>query len=307
MRFASQKYIDFGQETPNMFYGWVPTESGYEFKHIHTPHIIAGDTDSAMLKIPEKYASKLTIDDLISRADVVGSKVNDAFPSFVEFAFNTPPERNNSIKTAREVVADKGFYLSKKRYILHIIDSDGKRVDKLKIQGVEIKKSGTSVFTKNVLMTIVNLILDGADVHELNIQIAQFKKDFMNASLFDIAPVSNCNTLKRAQDYYLENGELAKGTHYTAKAAIHYNSLCTNLDKQIQPGEKIKLLYCRSTVNVIAFPVDSISLPSWFSEIIIDRELMWSKVNKTVTNYLESMGFDLKSRKKQLSVDLFGF
>jgi hypothetical protein len=156
-------------------------------------------------------------------------------------------------------------------------------------------------------MEIVNMILDGADVHQLNSRIAEFKREYMNTSLFEIANISNCKTLKDAQEYYVEFRELRKGTHYTAKAAIHYNLKCTQYDSPIMPGEKIKLLYCRDALNVIGFPVDMTTLPEWFNDIIIDRELMWSKVNKTITNYLESMGFDLKSRKAALSQDLFGF
>jgi hypothetical protein len=290
-----------------MVWSWVDTPAGKSFEHIHVNHLIAGDTDSAMLKIPEVYASKLTEEELIAKADEVGRRVNQSFPDFVQFAFNCPAVRSDSIKTAREVVADKGFYLSKKRYILHIIDSEGKRVDKMKIQGVEIKKTGTATFTKRILMEIVNMILDGADVHQLNSRIAEFKREYMDTSLLEIANISNCKTLKDAQDYYVAFGELRKGTHYTAKAAIHYNLKCTQYDSPIMPGEKIKLLYCRDVLNVIGFPVDMTTLPEWFNDIIIDRELMWGKVNKTITNYLESMGFDLKSRKAALSRDLFGF
>lgn len=303
------KYIDFNHPTLNMFYGFVHDKqtNSYKFSHIHGKHLVAGDTDSAMLAVPDDLATNMSIDDIIKCADVVGNTVNESFPDFVKFAFNAPTSRCTTIKTAREVVADKSFFLSKKRYILHIVDSDGKRVDKLKIQGVEIKKSGTSKFTRSTLSAIVNLILDGAKAEDVAEYIEQQRVEFWTASITDISSISNCKTLKPAQDYYEAFGSIAKGTHYTAKAAMHYNMRCTNKDPKINPGEKIRLIYCRDAISVIAFPVDMITLPDWFDDIIIDRELMWTKTKKTVTNYLEAMKFDLASRKKQLSADLFGF
>lgn len=221
---------------------------------------------------------------------------------------NIPEERSHLIGTARETVADSGLWLSKKRYILRVKDSEGKRVNKLKMQGVQLKKSNTSHFLKKALLELVEHILDGADVDELNTIIDRQKREFIDADIYDIATPMGCATLNNATQVYELTGRF-DGVHYAAKAAALWNITSSNFDTKIMAGEKIRLVYIRGNKlsTSIGFPSEARKLPEWFHrDIKVDYETMWSKAKKTINGYLKAIGFDLESRKVELSKDLFG-
>jgi DNA polymerase elongation subunit (family B) len=271
--------------------------------------ILVHNTDSAYMKYPEKILreEKEDIDNIVTIGDTIGVLTNEAFPDFCKTAFNCPDDRKHIVQTERETVFDKAFFLSKKRYILHVVDDEGERVDKLKIMGVEIKKSNTADAVKEMLMRLVEMILDGYDEDEVKRDIRRMKDSYADYDLRDIATPMNCKTLKTAQDQFEATGSM-KGLHYSARSAMFYNSLCGPYDKQINPGEKIGLLYVRHPKSkYIGFPLDASNLPDWLYEIQIDYDTMWDKAHKTITNYLESLEWDSKSKKKKTKEKLFGF
>lgn len=300
----SRKYEDF--ESTNTVWTW--TDSG-EFEKYHIDHMISGDTDSAYLRYPEQVVTGVDedIDQLVEIGDTIGELTNEAFPEFCKIAFNCPDERVDIVQTDRETVFDKALFLSKKRYILHVVDDEGMKVDKLKIMGVEIKKSNTADAVKDILMKLVNMILDGEDEKSVKKEIRNMKESYPDLDLREIATPMNCKTLKTAQDQVDATGDM-KGLHYSARAALFYNSLCGEYDKKINPGEKIGLLYIRNPKSkYIGYPLDASNLPDWLYEIQIDYDTMWDKAYKTITNYLESLEWDAKSKKKKTKEKLFGF
>jgi DNA polymerase elongation subunit (family B) len=300
--------LDFPNNEPK-FWAWKNKGNGqYEFDLHHATHFVYQDTDSGYFAIPDTYTKTHSLDEIVEASDRVGKGVNDSFKDFIKFSMNIPEERSHLIGTARETVADSAIWLSKKRYILRVVDSEGKRVNKLKMQGVQLKKSNTSPFTKRILRDLVEKILDGADISQLTEFIKDAKKSFYKALVHDIATPMGCAKLNEAEAVYTNTGGF-RGVHYAAKAGATWNILSRVTDKKISAGEKIRLVYISGNrlSTSIAFPSDLTTLPDWFNDdIIIDYDTMWQKVDKVITDYLKVIGFDLESRKNELSKELFG-
>ena len=165
------EYVDF--EDTNVVWGWTKDNDEYEFNKIYLNNAIAGDTDSVMMSLNGIVTEEDDINDIVELADTIAKKTNDSFPEFIQKAFNCPSSRKDVVTTDREIISDKSFFLTKKRYVMHVVNDEGKEVDKLKIMGVEIKKSDTPVAVKEMLMEMVNMILDDADINQMKERIKE--------------------------------------------------------------------------------------------------------------------------------------
>jgi DNA polymerase elongation subunit (family B) len=298
--------IDF--EETNVVWGWRDDpKEGYVWDQLPLKHAIAGDTDSIMLTLNSVVGEDDSLDDIVAVADEIGNLTNEAFPDFCVRAFNTPESRKGTVKTDREVVFDKALFLTKKRYIMHVVDSEGKRVDKMKIMGVELKKSDTSKAIKQILRKLVDMILDGYDMDYVLDEVQKMRRSFEEFSAIEIAKPINVKTLKRCQDAYAMTGSM-KGFPYQVRATMFWNENCGKLDKQIMPGEKVGLVYIKHPKSkYIAFPIDMTVFPDWFDEFKIDYATEWLKAKKKIENYLASLEWDAKGRRDAIKRDLFGF
>lgn len=302
------KQEDF--DSVNTVWTWSGRDGKYQWEYIHLNNLIYGDTDSAYLtldKMLEVVGEGQDLDKIVEIADTVGEVTNLAFPDFCMHAFNCPADRAGVIKTARETVSDKSLFLSKKRYILHVVDDEGKRIDKLKIVGVELKKSDTSIAIKKLLGELVNMILDGLEMDHVLDTIDDMRRSFTEFTPHEIAKPISIKTLKKCEDMLAATGS-DKGFPYQVRAAMFWNENCTNLDKRNLSGEKVALLYIRHPKSkYIAFPIDMVTFPDWFHQFNIDYDTEWEKAKKKLVNYLTAMGWDVASRKKAIREDLFGF
>ena len=80
----------------------------------------------------------------------------------------------------REVIADKGIWTAKKRYILNAWDVEGVRYKEpsLKIMGIEAVKSSTPAPCREKIKEALKIIMSG-DEKELNKFIQDFRKEFI--------------------------------------------------------------------------------------------------------------------------------
>ncbi len=97
--------------------------------------VVYGDTDSTYF---HTFAENQK--DAVKIADYVAKQINDAYPTFMQEAFLCQ-EGYPAISAEREIVSDRGIFVDKKRYILHVADLSGKTVDKMKIMGLDTKKT----------------------------------------------------------------------------------------------------------------------------------------------------------------------
>jgi DNA polymerase elongation subunit (family B) len=102
----------------------------------------------------------------------------------MEQAFHCPRDMGELIKCGRETVADRGLFITKKRYAVNAIDIEGKRLDvegkigKTKATGLDLKRSDTPKVIQDFLLEILNKLLAGAGRDEIVERIREFKYEF---------------------------------------------------------------------------------------------------------------------------------
>ena len=71
----------------------------------------------------------------------------------------------NKMEMGREVIADKGIWTAKKRYILNVHDSEGVRfkTPKLKMMGIETAKSSTPMWCRKKLEEGIRTLMNGTE------------------------------------------------------------------------------------------------------------------------------------------------
>ena len=120
--------------------------------------IIYGDTDSvyfsawpAVKEEVEAGRMEWNKDICLQVYDGIADQVNESFPAFMERACHCPREMGAIIKGGRELVAEKGLFIKKKRYAVLIYDLEGNRLDKdgkpgkVKAMGLDLKRSDTPI------------------------------------------------------------------------------------------------------------------------------------------------------------------
>lgn len=177
----------------------------------------------------------------------------------------------------RDVIADRGVWTAKKRYILNVWDSEGVRYDKpqLKIMGIEAIKSSTPSICRDIIIHALDLFMNGTQ-QELWDYIAKSQAEFMKAPFEDVAFPRSVNGLKK---YTGQSG--AVPIH--VKGALTFNeTLVRRPDAEEEPiyeGQKIRFAYLR-TPNPFGSHV--MSAPdgcpaSWQIENYLDYHKQWEK------------------------------
>ena len=161
------------------------------------------------------------------------------------------------LRMKREVIADKGIWTAKKRYILSVFDDEGvKYTDpKLKYVGVEIAKASAPKFCRDAMLKAVKLLMKG-DKASLWALTEETRQAFNELPVEDIAFPRSVNNLAKYSDpegkmAYLrgtdEHGQRTIGTPFHVKGALIYNFLLDQVGlagkfQKIKDGEKIKFV-----------------------------------------------------------------
>ena len=223
-------------------------------------YVIASDTDSIYVRFDE-LVSKVQPKNPVDFLDKVANEklepyINECYIELAEYV----KAYAQRMEMAREVIADKGIWTAKKRYILNVHDSEGVRYaePQMKIMGIEAVKSSTPGPCREMIKSALTCIVN-SDEQSLNTFIQSFRKNFMKYPVEEIAFPRSVNGIKKWGD---KTSVFRKGTPMHIKGALIYNHLLhkQNLTKRypvIQDGEKIKFALLRTPnivqANVIAF------------------------------------------------------
>lgn len=286
--------------------------NGPLFKGKHqSDAVIYGDTDSTYFKT---YASNEK--EAIAIADAVADKVNDSYPEFMRRTFLCTAGYDNIIKAGREVVGDKGIFVEKKRYILHLIDLDGKKVDKLKVMGLDTKKTTLPAEVSAKLNGFIERFLKGETWEDISVSIVAYKEELMNArDVMSIGMPKGVNGIEEYTTKYNDEGKGARLPGHVA-ASIYYNECLKTYKDKISPpiasGNKIKVFYLignHGKFKSIAMPVDAENVPKWFLDNFrVDRDAHIERlVDKPLGNILKAIGKEAPSKQSLFVDSLFEF
>lgn len=296
---------------------------------------VYGDTDSTYYSAYPILRDKIdsgevewTKDSVVKLYDQVSSEVSDTFPEFLETNFNVPVEMSiGIIKSDREIVADTALFIKKKRYAARVYDDEGNRKDiggskgKLKVMGLDLRRSDTPVIVQDFLKEILEATLDDQGEDKVIEMIRDFKSQFSELNPWEMGAPKAVNNLTSYREKMLEAAESklrGKSVSVTVpghvRASINWNNLRDiNSDWGVSPiidGQKVivcKLKDNPSRINSIAYPVDESRLPEWFTKLPFDVESMTSSiVDKKVENLLGVLKWNL-SRTSKASIEFEKF
>jgi len=275
--------------------------------------VIAIDTDSIYLTLEElieKVCEGKTDEQKIKYMDKVCEEI---FQPFIDQTYQKLGEYMNAYSQKmimkREVLADKGIWTAKKRYILNVHNSEGVQYakPKLKVMGLEMVKSSTPAVIRDKLKSSIEVILKGnqADLHSY---IEKFREEFNQMPVEDIAFPRGVNGLRT----YAGSPIYAKGTPIHVRGSLLYNHYVKKLGLEkkyqlIKEGEKIRFVYVRKPnpfqEDVIAFPQ---SLPKEFGlHDFIDYETQFEKTFlDAMQTVIQPIGWNVEA--KSSLEDFFG-
>ena len=295
--------------------------------------IIYNDTDSAyftampMINSSPEMKAMWNKDVAIQIYDELAENTNRSFPEFMERAFHCPRKNGEIIKAGREIVADRGLFVKKKKYAVIVYDKEGKRYDKdgkqgkLKVTGFDMKRSDTPKFVQVFLETVLTDVLAGVPKENIIANIKEFK---MTLRAMDPWTKGSPKGVRKVTENTaaLEKAKNGKGSAKVnmpghTRASINWNYLCQmngdNYSQRIVDGMKIVVCKLKDNplgMTSVAYPKDQLRLPQWFVDLPFDVvEMEQVLLDSKIDNMLEVLKWDISKNTDINSTfgDLFSF
>jgi DNA polymerase elongation subunit (family B) len=273
-------------------------------------YVIAIDTDSIYLsleKLVEQVCAGKSDEEKIKFMDKICEEV---FQPFIDKGYQELADYmgayEQKMQMKREVLADKGIWVAKKRYVLNVHNSEGVQYaePKIKVMGLEMVKSSTPAVIRGKLKEVLKVILykDEAAVQSF---VTNFREEFNKLPVEEIAFPRSVSVVNeyRGQPIY------RKGTPINVRAALLHNHYINQMGltkkyQMIGNGDKIKYVYVKNrnpfNENIIGFTTE---LPKEFGlHSYIDYDLQFEKTFlDAVDIIIRSLGWNAE---KQASLDL---
>ena len=255
---SGQLIIQWGEKIINEWLNQVLKTEGKDY-------VVAIDTDSLYI----------TLDDLVNQVfpedtpktkiiDFLNTISEDTIEPVLARGYEQLAQNTNAfqqkMEMGREVIADRGIWTAKKRYILNVHDNEGVRLHepKLKMMGIETAKSSTPQWVRGKLTDAFNVVMNGTE-QDLWEFVETARRDFRTLPPEEVAFPRGCRGLKQYGD---RTNIYSKGTPIHTRGALLYNKLLQdkNLDMRyevIKEAEQIHFTYLTTpnplNENVISF------------------------------------------------------
>ena len=226
-------------------------------------YVVAIDTDSLYIRmgsLVDRFSPKNPVAFLDKLCSEHFEKVLEK--SYAELARITCSYKNR-MEMGREVIADRGIWMAKKRYILNVHNNEGVQyaTPKLKMMGIEAVKSSTPQIVRDKFQEVFRVIVEGTESDTQKF-VRDFRTEFSSLPPEDVSFPRGVSEVGKWKD---RTTVYKKGTPIHVRGALVYNEAIKMhaLDKKyltIQNGEKVKFVYLklpnRISENVISYPLN---------------------------------------------------
>jgi len=293
--------------------------------------IVYGDTDSCYFTAYPMLKDQIAKGELewnkemcIGLYDSIADQANDSFPSFMERAFHAARKNGEIIKAGRELIGDRSLFITKKRYAINIFDKEGKRKDingktgDIKAMGLDLKRADTPKYVHEFLMNVLQMVLQqGKGRTEVIEAVKDFKRILTAQDSWTKGSPKGVNKLTMYGDLEAKSSTGRANMPGHVRAALNYNYLRrVNGDQYSQKIiDGMKVVVCKLKSNPlgftsVAYPVDELRLPKWFTELPFDDSAMeQTLVDEKIDNLLGVLDWDIRSNTDTNSTfdNLFSF
>ena len=279
---------------------------------------VYSDTDSCYFslgcikdKVPVKDASGITekfYEEVLNLENYLNKGIN-------EWAIKDLRTKDSRFVFKRECIADVAVFLQKKRYVMHILDDEGIKVDKFKYTGVEVVRTTMPNAIKPYAKKIIETMLTTQSQNVTNKILNETFEIFKGLEPEEIAFVMG---VKGYEKYAAQSREfvLPKGMPIHVKSAYYHNLIMSKLNgksETISSGDKIRYLYVdkhnKYGISSIGFKYDyNTEFKNLFK---IDYVMMFEKILfNSIERFYESVNWRIRKPTDNVRTeldDLFGF
>lgn len=287
-----------------------------EYDHLGKA-VIYGDTDSVYFSAYTTLKEEIDAgripwnkENITMLYDQVCDEANKTFAEFMARAFHCAKSRAEVIAAGREIVAESGLYITKKRYAALVYDQEGVRKDvdgkpgKVKAMGLDLRRSDTPVFMQEFLSEVLLMVLTGKDQKEVIERITQFRQEFKDRPGWEKGSPKRANKIGFYQKEEQKKGKANMPGH--VRASINWNSLKRmNGDRySMEIVDGMKVIVCKLRDNPlgytsVAYPVDELRLPDWFKELPFDDSAMEETIiDNKLDNLIGVLNYNLEDTKQ---------
>ena len=264
-------------------------------------YVVAIDTDSLYIRMGD-LVDKFSPKDPVKFLDKISSEhFEKVLRKSYDRMADTTGAYENRMEMGREVIADRGIWTAKKRYILNVHNNEGVqyKTPKLKMMGIEAIKSSTPQIVREKFKEAFRVIVEGTE-EDTQKFISNFRSEFKQLPPEDISfprGVSNITKWHNTKTVY------NKGTPIHVRGALLFNKQVKKhgLERRYEMcknGDKIKFCYLKrpnpSGENVVSFPLN---LPKELGlNKYIDYDMMFAKTFlDPLQVILDSVGWDAEA------------
>jgi len=288
-----------------------------EYNHVGKA-VIYGDTDSVYFSAYPVLKTEIdngsipwSKEAVIALYDQVAEEANTTFKDFMLTAFHCPASRSAVIAAGREIVAESGLYITKKRYAALVYDLEGERKDvdgkpgKVKAMGLDLRRSDTPVYMQEFLSEVLMMVLQEKPENDIIKRITEFRADFKNRPGWEKGSPKRANKIGYYQRLEESKGKANLPGH--VRASLNWNSLrkINNDRYSMEIVDGMKVIVCKLRHNPIgftsvAYPVDELRLPDWFKELPFDNSGMEEAIiDKKLDNLIGVLNYKLDDTKQE--------
>lgn len=236
--------------------------------------VLGGDTDSVFFKTLQN-----NYEDCSFKGKEIAKQINESFNDFSISNFLLNDQFIGMFAVSQEIISDKAIITEgKKNYMMHVVERDGIRTDKMKITGLAIKKTTTPRPIRKMLTSHFERYLKGESWKSVGLSLLEHREPLLKGD-FDIDSLCLPGRVNKLEEYtQVYERKEKKTVPGRCKAAIFWNKCLEKYEDmeslKIVSGMKVNSFYLKKPIGdfkSIAVPVDLEKLPDWFQTDIIPK------------------------------------